>query len=440
MAVPLLLVACAGLSLLLIDRDTHTSTPSASTSVTASTKPSELAPTASVLPSKTSVTAYGALGDGTSDATHAIQAAIDACGTDGGTITFPAGTYLVSSPIKLPAGNVALLSLAGHGATIRLSNRTPRFLVWNTAKSGLTFRHFLVQGFTLDAQGHHPSAGSWSVAGFDASDGGAPFNTNIEDVTVRDVNTINVPTMDNPQTYRAFNVDVYASGTAHITDVLVQGCHLAGGTAGVSIWGADPGSHVTMNRVSVRDCWHDTGIHFTKSGYSENYHIGQYAHVGSAEVMNCTGYNSGDVGVEMNNSSEGVVNACTIKDALVGSFYYTNYATPLNGASSFTWRNDVASVTSHDVGGIGQSGFAVVGAGLPIGTVNLSDCSYNLNAQDPGCHALFVANTASLTALNATGLTITSTANPPDSSMVVLEPHEGAMHVANVTVNGRRLY
>ena len=411
-----------------------------STSVTASTRPPEPTPTASVLPTKTTVTAYGARGDGISDATHAIQAAVDACGTDGGTITFPAGTYLVSGPIELPAGNVAPLSLTGHGATIRLSNRTPRFLVWNTAGAGLTFRHFLVQGFTLDAQGHHPSAGSWSVAGFDASDGGTPFNANIEDVTVRDVNTINVPTMDNPQTYRAFNVNIYTTGTAHITDVLVQGCHLAGGTAGVSIWGANPGSHLTMDRVSVRDCWHDTGIHFTKSGYSENYHIGQYAHVGSAEVVNCTGHNSGDVGVEMNNSSEGVVKACTINDALVGSFYYTNYAAPLYGAGSFTWRDDVANVAIHDVGGTGQDGFVVVGAGLPIGTVNLSDCSCKLTAQGPGCHALLVADTASMTALNATGLTIISTASLPDSSMVVLEPQRGAMHVANVTVNGRRLY
>lgn len=42
---------------------------------------------------------YGALGDGGSDDTAAIQAAIDAS-PDGSTVFFPAGTYLVSAPLR----------------------------------------------------------------------------------------------------------------------------------------------------------------------------------------------------------------------------------------------------------------------------------------------------------------------------------------------------
>lgn len=424
-----LLVVCTAPALALIAGGTHPSKQPASVTATASTRPLS-----------TTVTAYGAHGDGTGDDTRAIQAAVNACRTGGGTVTFPAGTYLVSRPIKLPAGNTALLTLSGYGATITLSNTTPRFLIWNTkATTGLTFRHFLVQGFTVDAEGHHPASGSWSVVGFDATYG-TPSNTNIEDVTVRDVSTVNVPTMDNPQSYKAFNVNVYTSGTAHITKVLVQRCHLAGGTAGVSIWGANATSNVTMRRVSIRNCWHDTGIQFTQGGGSENYHIGQYAHVGSAAVANCTGYNSGDVGVEMNNTSEGVIANCTIDNPSWGAFYYTNYAAPLRGAGSLMWKNDVANVAIQNVAGTGQYGFAVVGAGRPIGTVNLSNCSYNLTAQGPDHRALFVASTASMTALNANGLTITNKTSLPDSSMVLLEPRRGATHVTNVTVNGTRLY
>lgn len=47
------------------------------------------------------VTAYGAVGDGVTDDTAAIQAAVDAAEVSGGTVTLPRGSYLVSSEILL---------------------------------------------------------------------------------------------------------------------------------------------------------------------------------------------------------------------------------------------------------------------------------------------------------------------------------------------------
>jgi hypothetical protein len=424
-----LFIACAAAALVL----TAGGIPS-------SRQPKSAAAAVATRPLTTTVTAYGAHADDSSDDTRAIQAAVNACRAGGGTVRFPAGTYLVSKPIKLPAGNTAVLKLSGYGARIKLSHTTPRFLVWNTkGTTGLTFRHFLVQGFTVDAQGHHPASGEWSVVGFDCTSGYTTA-TNIDDVTVRDVRTVNVPTMDNPQSYKAFNINVYTSGTAHISDVLVQRCHLDGGTAGVSVWGAGATSNVAIRRVSILDCWHDTGIQFTQGGDSENYHVGSYGHVGSASVVNCTGYNSGDVGVEMNNTSEGLVANCTINNPSWEAFYYTNYSAPLRGAGSLTWKNDVANVAVQNTAGTGQWGFAVAGAGLPIGTVDLSDCSYNLTAQGPEHRALFVASSASMIALDVNGLTVTNATNLPDSSMVLVEPSRGVVTITNVTVNGTSLY
>ncbi len=57
---------------------------------------------ASPPPTVYDVTSYGAQGDGTTDDTNAIQAAIDAANSrDGGTIVFPAGTFLVTQALTI---------------------------------------------------------------------------------------------------------------------------------------------------------------------------------------------------------------------------------------------------------------------------------------------------------------------------------------------------
>ena len=65
----------------------------------------------------TSVTDYGATGDGTTDDTDAIQAAIDALSANnGGTLYLPAGTYAISSTLSVNTSNI---SIVGDGADIR---------------------------------------------------------------------------------------------------------------------------------------------------------------------------------------------------------------------------------------------------------------------------------------------------------------------------------
>ena len=64
---------------------------------------------------------YGAIGDGITDDTAAIQAAINAS-VAGSTIVFPAGTYLTSAAIT--RSGIAHLTLTGHGATILESDAT----------------------------------------------------------------------------------------------------------------------------------------------------------------------------------------------------------------------------------------------------------------------------------------------------------------------------
>jgi len=64
-----------------------------------------------------SVTTYGATGNGSTDDTTAVQAAITACGVaGGGTVVFPPGAYLISSSLVISHPNVRLLG-AGRVAT-----------------------------------------------------------------------------------------------------------------------------------------------------------------------------------------------------------------------------------------------------------------------------------------------------------------------------------
>jgi hypothetical protein len=80
------------------------------------------APTAGVV----QVTACGATGNGTTDDTAAIQAAISAVSTrreigGGGTVSFPPGIFLVSAPLTVASHNVSLVG-AGPKATYLITS------------------------------------------------------------------------------------------------------------------------------------------------------------------------------------------------------------------------------------------------------------------------------------------------------------------------------
>lgn len=397
-----------------------------------------------------SVSAYGAHGDGIMDDTGAIQAAVDACGTGGGTVNFPAGTYVVSRPIKLPAGNTDLLTLSGHGATIRLKNTTPRFLVWNRRAMHLTFRKFCVEGFTVDAQNLHPASSSgYSVLGFDSWTRSAyrwSSYLNIEDVTVKDCTVLNVAT-DPAQAWNARCINIYTGQAGggevtwnHIQDVLVQNCRCEGGAAGVMIWGSGVANlSVTIDRVYIRDCWHDAMTTITNSVNSSNYHIGQYAQVGRAEITNCYGNRSGDVGVEIDQASEGLVENCRMDNSNWNAYYYTDFSVPLRqSAPQTTFRNCDSHMYLPQNNSGGQCGWGVSDEGYTIGVLNIENCTHEVDASTGGSshRAIYVNSSVNMDTLNIDGLAITNGTSQADSTMVLIEPTTGTVNLSKVTIDG----
>lgn len=75
---------------------------------------------------------YGAIGNGTTDDTAAVQAAITAAAVAGGTVLFPAGTYRCTAALTL-ATNVNLLGVGAAASTLKLDSAAASLLTWTSA-------------------------------------------------------------------------------------------------------------------------------------------------------------------------------------------------------------------------------------------------------------------------------------------------------------------
>ena len=75
---------------------------------------------------------YGALGNGTTDDSSAIQAAITAATVAGGTVFFPPGTYRYTVPLNM-ATNVNLLGVGTGASVLKLDHATNGGVTWTSA-------------------------------------------------------------------------------------------------------------------------------------------------------------------------------------------------------------------------------------------------------------------------------------------------------------------
>jgi hypothetical protein len=106
-----------------------------------------------------SVKDFGAVGDGVTDDTDAIQAAIDA----GGNIMLPVGTYKITSALTISGSN---LVISGYGATLHMVGNTGSFeeydcyaIVFNGSTA--TQENIVIEG--LKFTGENNWGGIWSI-------------------------------------------------------------------------------------------------------------------------------------------------------------------------------------------------------------------------------------------------------------------------------------
>jgi len=102
------------------------------------------------------VKAYGAKGDGVTDDSTAIQAAISAANTaGGGKVFFPAGTYLISTQLNLfsnvsfeGVGNASVIKAKDSFATTNLSP-----MIWADSQSDISIRELTLMETALIKRG-----------------------------------------------------------------------------------------------------------------------------------------------------------------------------------------------------------------------------------------------------------------------------------------------
>jgi hypothetical protein len=116
--------------------------------------------------------AYGAKGNGTSDDTAALQAAVNAAAAASGEVFLPRGTYKVSAPITLAAG----VGIRGSGTSVTQINATHAGAVFATATPGARTYFWRFENLRIAGPGS-TTAGS---VGIDLDSVSSAAMTNVE--------------------------------------------------------------------------------------------------------------------------------------------------------------------------------------------------------------------------------------------------------------------
>ncbi len=256
-----------------------------------------------------SVKDFGAVGDGVTDDTTAIQAAIDSLGNDGGTILFPEGVYVISATLNLTKKT----HLIGDGGYFLNQFTDNTYTVGGTTiklKTGSNTDMLKVQldsASTGDDYRSHCSIRNIHFFG-NRSDAQSP--------ATRDNNTS--------------GNGIVISGVRYVTleNVIVTKC----AEDGVVIQSHDYGSGAkSSNNLDIRGC-----------AFHSNYGRGILAAGGDNIMLGCTiGYN-GNSGISA--SGFGLINNCLVWDNLgAGVFVASTTETPVLVGNKI-YDNDLSGI------------------------------------------------------------------------------------------------
>lgn len=286
------------------------------------------------------VKAYGAVGDGVTDDTTAIQAALDAAAAAaaGGMVYLPAGTYAITTTLSL-ASNLAFVG-AGRGVTTITYTGT----TGATSPNLIAFAHGNTSNVYI---GHFTLNGGGTTGDALSSNGGIVLYAGGTDHTITNI------TIDDVEVH---HVNMYGIWLYKGDRVVVRGCYSHNNlTEGIAN---------NSTNVAISDCY----------VYDNDYEgIGCYAGSENVQITNChaVGCTYGFLVAE-DTAKEVTVSNCRSSGATYAGF-------SVNGGSYVTLSNCIA----EDTGSGSHPGFYIYP--YAVGPVN----SYHIdlvNCQAIGNH------------------------------------------------------
>ncbi|MGW4809433.1 glycosyl hydrolase family 28-related protein [Kitasatospora sp. NPDC004272] len=252
---------------------------------------------------------YGATGDGSTDDTAKVQAAIDAAAVQGGTVYFPAGRYLVK-----PSGGTPALTVGGNG--VRLTGAGSKASMLVKGDNGMLLR---VSGAGPDATGAtHRRYCSVEDLGFNGNgrtglvielyyndntvvrdvyitsnqdicvDGVELWDSRFSNLVVESsTGPLNSSTTPNMWLRNASAASGWGSSTDNTNQVHVTGCRFEAFGTGALWITAGTGSTNNPNGIYVTDCKFETsqmqgGPHFKADSSSKHVHASNiYCYAGN---------------------------------------------------------------------------------------------------------------------------------------------------------------
>lgn len=171
---------------------------------------------------------YGAVGDGTTDDTTAIQNAINAAMTSGGIVYFPAGTYKVTSTLNIKnsatskKSGVWFIGQGMHSTTIKsycTSNSNPLFRIRGVPNSGVSGTYFWWGGGFRDL---YLDGSTASATSHDAIECLGWWNAEIQNLYITSFSGNGINSIVD-LVYDA-NPDMSASNGVHVSNVFITSC------------------------------------------------------------------------------------------------------------------------------------------------------------------------------------------------------------------------
>lgn len=208
------------------------------------------------------------------------------------------------------------------------------------------------------------------------ADNGVGFNN----ITVRRIKTINVPTSETTLQTTRVNLELAAivrtgDPRCDVTNILIDDVDFTGGGiigADVLVRGsaasAPNGNGGLVDNIHVRRLRHDTQHIFTNNLSSCHLQVIGNGWGGRILVEDCWGSGSADVGYEFDSAQHCVVKNCVAEDAWGGSFFCANFAgiLPVNGGSlvvnslNGAINNSIGTITLHSTAGLPPFGYVYV--------------------------------------------------------------------------------